>query len=263
MATEVPVFDAHARVDALGTDDLETLAFFGTAGLVTSAHDGFPGPRAEDLEAHLDAIEATVPRLRAAGITGYVALGVHPARIPWLGLDAVLARLPERLGRPEAVAVGEVGLFEGGEREEGVFGRQIDLARDLRLPLVVTLPVRHRARVLKRTLALLRDREVPPEGALLVRADAASVATIRGVGYRVALGGMEAEAIAELVARHGPEGLLLASEVGDGPSDPVALARTVDRLEAAGLSRAVVRRVARENAEGFYGVTLPARPDGD
>lgn len=257
MAGEPAIFDAHARVDALADPDLETLAYFGTAALVTSAHDGFPGARAEDLEAHLDAVEAAVPRLRAAGIAGYLALGVHPARIPWLGLDAVLAHLPERLGRPEVVAVGEVGLAEGGEREEGVLERQVDLARDLRLPLVVTLPATDRAKVLKRTLGILRDREVPPEGALLVRVDAGSVATVRGVGYRVALGGLEAEEVAELVARHGPEGLLLASEMGDGPSDPVGLARTVDRLVAAGLSRAVVRRVARENAEAFYGVRLP------
>ena len=262
MATEVPVFDAHARADALAAEES------GVARLLR--HRGPRDQRPRRLRRPEGRGPRGPPRRRGGHRPQAPGRGHRrlrgprrpPGQDPSLGLDAVLAHLPERLGRPEAVAVGEVGLFEGGEREEGVFLRQIDLARDLRLPLVVTVPGRHRAKILKRTLALLRDREVPPEGALLVRTDVGSVATIRGVGYRVALGGLEAEAIAELVARHGPEGLLLASEVGDGPSDPVHLARTVDRLETAGLSRAVVRRVARENAEAFYGVTLPARSDG-
>lgn len=257
MPTELRYLDAHARLDGAPAADLAHLAFFGAAGAVTAAHDGWAGTRAEDLAAHLDALVDDVPgRMRAAGLAPWVALGVHPAKIPWLGLEAVLAAMPARLGRPEVVAVGEVGLFAGGEREEDVFRRQIALALDLRLPLVVFVPERDRDRILRRTLTILRDAEVPGDRALLVRVDAKHVAMVRGLDYRVALGGMTAAEAAAVVARQGPEGLMLSSELGEGPSDPLLPSRTLAEMEAAGLSRPVLRRVARENAEAFFGVRL-------
>jgi predicted metal-dependent TIM-barrel fold hydrolase len=251
------ILDAHARVDAVGAQDLETLAFFGTRGLVTCAHDGWDGSRAEDLEAHLDRVAGEAPeRLKAAGIAAWAALGVHPGRLPWLGLEAVLAGLPERLGRPGVVAVGEVGLQAGGPREEEIFLRQIRLALDLRLPLVVTLPTAAKERILRRTLVLLREAEVPAHRALLLGVDARSVSTVRGLGYRVALEAMGAAEAAELVRQQGPEGLLVSSAMGDGRSDPVRASRVTEALAAASLSPAVLRRVARENAEQFYGVRV-------
>lgn len=256
MPAEARYIDAHARVDALPVAELENLAFFGTEALVSAAHDGWTGTRTEDLEAHLEALVTQTPaRLRAAGITPYLALGVHPAKIPWLGLEALLARLPALLGRPEVVAVGEVGLNAGGEREEEIFRRQIALAVELRLPLVVCVPERDRDRILRRTLAILRESDVPGEAALLVRVDARSIATIRALDYRAALGAMSAAEAAAVVTRHGPEGLLLASEMGEGTSDPILPSRILAELEAAGLSRAVIRRVARDNAVSFYGLT--------
>jgi uncharacterized protein len=259
MAADLPIFDAHARVDGVPAVDLENLAYFGVEALVSCAHDGFAGERAEDLAAHFDALVRTVARVKAAGIKGHAAVGIPPSKIPWHGLEALFARLPEWLGLPEVVAVGAVGLFEGGEREEDVLRRQIDLARQVRLPLVVSVAPRDPERHLRRTLALLREAEVPEASVLVAGADAKGVSLVRGCGFRVTLGALSAVEAAELIAREGPDGLLLSSDLGGGRSDPLVPARATAALEAAGLSRAVIRRVAFENAAAFYDVA-PGAP---
>lgn len=249
------VFDAHTRVEDTSLTDLVNLRHFGVKALVTAAHDGYRGTKADDLLRHLDRlVHETTAKVRQAGITPHVAVGIHPRRIPWLGVDAILARLPDYFDRPEVVAIGEIGLHEGGEREETVFRHQIELARGLRIPMLVHVPAREHARMLKRTLTVLREESVPGHSALLLRLPAGSVSAVRELDYRVALGSLCAEDCAGVVGRLGPEGLLLASDLGDGPADPLVPARALAEMEKASLSKAVLRRVAFGNAVSFFGV---------
>ena len=252
MPSGRPLFDAHVRLDAVPERDLENLAFFGTTAVLTTAHDLFPGEDARSLEGHLDHLTKVLPdRLRAAGLTPHVAVGVHPRKLPWHGLEAVLSRLPDYLDRHDVVAIGEVGLHAGGEREETVFLRQVELSRALRVPLVVGLGAGTRAAMLRRILTLLREAEVEPGRVLFTGAHAEAIATIRGMGHAVTLGRLLAREAAALVARHGPEGFLLSSDLGDGPSDPVRLPRMLLEMERQGLRPAVLRRLAWENAQSF------------
>jgi predicted metal-dependent TIM-barrel fold hydrolase len=178
--------------------------------------------------------------------------------VPWRGLEALLAELPDFLGRPHVAALGAVGLEEGGEREETVFGRQLELARELRLPVVVHTPWRAKERVTRRALAVLREHELEPGRVLVTRADARTVKMIRACGYAAALSlSAGSDAIGEavkLVASLGPEGLALGSGAGDGAGDLLALPRAAGRLAKAGLSPAVVRRVCGGNVARWLGV---------
>src|SRR5690349_24934068 len=100
--------------------------------------------------------------MRRAGLAAWGAVGVHPRRIPLRGLEALLADLPAALGGPGIAALGAVGLEEGGELEERVLARQLDLARELRVPALVSTPWRARERVTKRVLGLLRESGLEP-----------------------------------------------------------------------------------------------------
>jgi len=114
-----------------------------------------------DTHAHLDMLEdaaAAVERARAAGVTRiltigtndaigladahehvWAVVGVHPhqASEPF-DLDA----LRPLLAHPKAVAVGEIGLdyfrdYAPHDAQAGLFDAQLDLARDLRKPVVI------------------------------------------------------------------------------------------------------------------------------
>ncbi len=254
-------FDALLHAGGLRPRDVEDLRFFGVSGALIPSDDSVV-PAAASIRRGWDGVVASARRLRRGGLAAWAALAVHPRRIPLRGLEALLAELPDALGRPEVAALGLVGLAEGGDLEERVLLRQLELARELRLPVVVETPWRSKEPVTRRVLALLREAEVEPGRALVVGADARTVRPIRACGHLagVALsasgrgprGGIDAAV--RIVRALGPEGLVLVSDAGEGGGDLLAVPRAADRLAKDGLSEAVVRRVCGGNALAFLGV---------
>ncbi|HEX9050889.1 MAG TPA: TatD family hydrolase [Anaeromyxobacter sp.] len=258
------MFDALLRAGGLRPPEIEDLRFFGVKGALVPSDDSAVPCTADAVRRGWDEVVATVRRLRRAGLAAWAALGVHPARIPPRGLEALLAELPDALGRPEVAALGLVGLAEGGELEERVLGRQLELARELRRPVVAGTAWRRRERTTRRLLAVLRESEVEPGRVLVAGADARTVRAIRACGHLAALplsgdggqGGIDPAV--RTVRSLGAEGIVLGSDAGQSGGDLLALPRAADRLERAGLSDAVVRRVCGENALAFLGVDLEA-----
>ena len=256
-------FDGLLRAGILGARDVEDLRFFGVTGALVPSDDAILPATPAGIRRGWDGLVAVVRRLRRGGLAAFAALGVHPRRVPPRGLEALLAELPDALGRPEVAALGAVGLAEGGEHEERVLERQLELARELRLPVVVETPWRGKERTTRRVLAVLRAAELDPAKVLVAGADARTVRAIRACGYLAGLPLSAAgtrgrpdgvEAAVAIVRSLGPEGLVLASDAGLGGGDLLALPRAADRLARAGLSEAVVRRVCGANAIAFLGV---------
>jgi predicted metal-dependent TIM-barrel fold hydrolase len=251
------LFDALLHGAALRASDVEALRFFGVGGALVPSGDAFHPATAAALRDHWLATAAAARALRRRGLPAWAALGVHPRRIPRRGLEERLAELPEWLGRPEVAAIGPAGLEAGGPLEEEVFLAQARLAAELRLPLLVRTAWRERERQVRRLLALLAETEVEPARVAVLHADARTLPLIRARGHRALVtmpGRQGVDEAARLVARHGAEGILLGSEAGEGGGDPLALPRVADRLARAGLSVAVIRRVALANALAWLGL---------
>jgi hypothetical protein len=258
------MFDALLRAGGLRPPEIEDLRFFGVAGALVPSDDSAVPCTADAVRRGWEEVVAAVRRLRRGGLAAWAALGVHPARIPPRGLEALLAELPDALGRPEVAALGLVGLADGGELEERVLARQLELARELRRPIVVETSWRRRERSTRRLLAVLRESEVEPGRVLVAGADGRTVRAIRACGHLAALplSGEgprgRIEAAVRIVRSLGAEGIVLGSDAGQSGGDLLALPRAADRLEKAGLSDAVVRRVCGENALAFLGVDVSA-----
>jgi len=262
------LFDAEVHPLTLRAGDLADLRYFGVTGALAASDDAAPAATREALRRGWDALApGALRRLGRAGLAGYAAVGIHPRRIPWRGLEALLAELPDFLGRRHVLALGAIGLDEGGPREEAVFTRQLELARELRRPVVVHTPWRAKERITRRALALLREHELEPALVLVLRTDARTVKMVRACGYAAGLSlsagsGDAIEEAVRLVASLGPEGLVLGSGAGDGAGDLLALPRAAARLAKAGLSAAVVRRVCGGNALALLGLTPAALATG-
>jgi predicted metal-dependent TIM-barrel fold hydrolase len=259
------LFDVHLRPAGLTRRDLADLRFFAVAGALCPAeHPLAPVPAARMRRSWEDLSGAGRARLRRGGLGAFAALGVPPRAIPWRGLEALLAELPELLSRPGVAAIGPVGLEAGAEREEVTFARQLELARELRLPVLVHTPERDKVRRTRRALALLRESGLDPRRVLVDHADARTVRIIRAVGYGAVLSlsaarpGGAVEEAARLVRGLGPEGIALASDAGEGLGDLLALPRAADRMARLGLSEAVIRRVCGRNALEALGLASAA-----
>jgi len=251
-------FDAHLRGEGLSRRDVADLRFFGVEGALCASADATAPATAARLRKSWEELAGpTIGRLRRAGLAAFAALGIPPRSIPRRGLEALLGELPELLSQPQVVAIGPVGLEVGSEREEMAFLRQLEMARELRLPVLVHTPARaDKVRLTRRVLALLKEMEVDPRRVLVDQADARTVRIIRSVGYAAVIplsagrpgGGSAVEEAARLVRTLGPEGLVLSSDAGEGLGDLLALPRAADRMARLGLSEAVIRRVCGRNA---------------
>ena len=252
----IAYFDAHLHADGLSNEDLKSMALFGLKAALVPARDAVCDS-VKDYLAHFEGlIHLQAHRLKKLAIRPYAALGLHPARIPWHGLEEILSAIPRLAVAGRLVAIGEIGLEKGGAREEQVFERQLALARELNLPVIAYTPERDKPRLTRRLLAILRSSGVAPEMALVSHANSQTLKTIRECGFRAGLSvnprRLTAEEAAALVRSFGSEGLLICSDAGDGASDILALPHTASVLEVQGLSPVIVRRVMGENALGLF-----------
>ena len=109
-----PFVDLHLHAEGVSDADLTTLAYFGLRAAVTCSNDA-GALSAADVRRHWDGlVSLQAARLKAAGVRPLIALAVHPARIPWHGVDDLLHRLPRYFDDPRVVALGELGLQQGG-----------------------------------------------------------------------------------------------------------------------------------------------------
>jgi predicted metal-dependent TIM-barrel fold hydrolase len=253
-----PAFvDLHLHAEGISSPDLATLAFFGLKAAVTCASDAGAGS-AEELRRHWDdLVSIQAQRLKMAGIRPLVALGVHPARIPWHGVDDLLHRLARYFDDPKVVALGELGLHEGGEREEELLVRQLELAASLRRPVIVHTPAREKLARTRRLLAILKEARFDPGGALIDHVSEETFPLVRGFGCWAGLtlqpGGMEVEAASSLLYKNGAERIVLTSDIGEGPTDLLALPKAAEALREAGLSPDLCRRALLEGPFAFLG----------
>src|SRR5512141_2308545 len=123
------IFDCVLHARSLGPRAVADLRFFGVEGGLVPSDDAVPSSTGAAIRRGWDDVALAVRRLRRAGLAAWGAVGIHPRRVPLRGLEALLADLPAALGRPEVAALGAVGLEAGGELEQRVLGRQLELAR--------------------------------------------------------------------------------------------------------------------------------------
>ncbi|MBS2024640.1 MAG: TatD family hydrolase [Deltaproteobacteria bacterium] len=250
-----PFVDLHLHAEGLSDTDLSTLALFGLVAAVTCAHDT-PGPRAEDVKEHWDElVQIQVKRLSSHGIRPLVALGLHPARIPWQGTQELLHELPRYFNDPRVAALGELGFSEGTPREEEVLLAQLELARQIRKPVIIHTPAIDKLMHTRRLLSLVKESRVEAEKVLLDHNTAETLPLVRALGFWAGLtvqpGGLDAVQASAILKKHGADGVVLTSDVGDGASDLLALPRAAEALLSAGLSEALCRRALHDGPMTF------------
>lgn len=247
--------DLHLHADGITAQDLSTLAYFGLKAAVTCARDAGAGSAAELLKHWDGQVQIQTQRLKSAGIRPMVALALHPARIPWHGVDDLLHKLPHYFDDPRVVALGELGLHEGTAREEDVFSRQLVIAARLRKPVIVHTPGREKLQRTKQLLALLKDSPLEPAQVLVDHVSAETFPLVRGFGCWTGLtlqpDLFDAEAAAAVISKHGAERIVLTSDIGEGATDLLALPKAAEALREAGLSEELCRRALWEGPLDF------------
>src|SRR5690606_18445443 len=160
------MFDPHIHMTSRTTDDYQAMAAAGIAAIVEPAFwVGQPRTHVGSFEDYFLSLLGW-ERFRASqfGIKHFCTLGMNPKEANHAELaNGVLALLPEYLEKDGVVAVGEIGYDDMTEAEEKVFQRQIEMAMEAELPILIHTPHRDKKRGTERTIALVKESGIAPE----------------------------------------------------------------------------------------------------
>ena len=164
------MFDAASPRPPLRPRDLEDLRFFGVEGGLVPSDDAIAAATPAAIRAGWDEVVARGPAAPARRARRLGCARDPPAPDPAARARGAARRSPGGARRARrSRRSGRSGSTAGGELEERVLARQLELARELRLPVVVSTPWRGRERITRRVLAVLREAELDPARVLVDR----------------------------------------------------------------------------------------------
>jgi TatD DNase family protein len=182
LSPESRLIDTHCHLDMADyqADLKEVLAGASRCGVTRIITIGI------DLASSRRAVEL------AQGYEGvHAAVGIHPHDAATAD-EEVFRRLTELAAAPKVVGYGEIGLdyaknYSPKDVQLRVFARQLELAKELRLPLII-----HDRDAHEDTLRLLRDKGPFPQGGVMhcFSGDAGLARQVLDIGFYISIPGI-------------------------------------------------------------------------
>lgn len=254
------LFDPHIHMTSRTTDDYQAMSQAGIAAIVEPAFWlGQPRTHVGSFEDYFLSLVGW-ERFRASqfGIKHFCTMGMNPKEANNSALaDGVLALLPQFLEKDGVVAVGEIGYDDGTEAEDHYFRRQIELALEADLPVLIHTPHRDKKRGTERTLAVVKEMGIEP-GRVLVDHNTEETLPLTldsgcWAGHSIyPETKMDEARMVALVQRYGGERIIINSAADWGVSDPLKVPKTVAAMQDAGVDAAMVRTIAWDNPVSFF-----------
>lgn len=254
------LFDPHIHMTSRTTDDYQAMADAGIRAIVEPAFWlGQPRTHVGTFEDYFLALLGW-ERFRASqfGIAHFCTMGMNPKEANHSELaDGVLELLPRYLAKEGVVAVGEIGFDDMTAAEDRVFRRQIELALEYELPILIHTPHRDKKRGTERTVAIVKEMGVDPA---LVLVDHNNEETIRitldsgcWAGHSIYPNTkMDETRMVKLALQYGPNRLIVNSAADWGVSDPLKVPKTAAAMLAAGMSERAVETIVWDNPVAFF-----------
>jgi predicted metal-dependent TIM-barrel fold hydrolase len=254
------LFDPHIHMTSRTTDDYQAMADAGINAIVEPAFwVGQPRNHVGTFEDYFLSLLGW-ERFRASqfGIRHFCTMALNPkeANNPAVA-DGVLALLPRYLEKDGVVAVGEIGYDDQTDAEDRIFRRQVELAREYQLPILIHTPHRDKKRGTERTIALVKDMGFPPELTLIDHNNEETLPLTLESGCWAGHSiypqtKMDEGRMVTLVKRYGSDRIIVNSAADWGVSDPLKVPKTATALSQAGVSDADIETIVWHNPVRFF-----------
>jgi uncharacterized protein len=255
--------DTHAHMISRTTDDYEAMA---RAGVVAVIEPSFwLGQPRTSLGTYVDYLSTIIgfEKFRAGqfGIRHYCCIGLNPKEANNEALaEAVMEILPHFAVKESVVAIGELGYDEQTALEDKYLRAQIELAKELDLPIMIHTPHRDKKRGTLRTLDVLAEHIFPPERCVIDHNTEETVRSVLDRGFFAAFSiypqtKMGNERMTEIVRTYGPERIIVDSACDWGVSDPLAVPKTAALMAQRGIPAQTIRDVTYANGLAAYGLS--------
>jgi predicted metal-dependent TIM-barrel fold hydrolase len=199
-----------------------------------------------------------VKRAADYGIKHFCTIGLNPkeANDDRVNRD-VMAILPQWVKHPLCLAIGEIGLDSHTPKEEEYLRKQLDLAKQTGMPIMVHTPHREKFKGTKRIIDICKEVGMNPDLCLIDHNNEETIPITKDAGYWAGhtvypVTKLSPERATNILKRFGTERMMLNSSADWGPSDCLNVPKTVGELRRNGFTEEQIQRVVWDNPFNFY-----------
>ena len=253
--------DPHAHMISRTTDDYEAMAAAGVVALIEPAF--WVGQPRTWVGTYVDYLSTIVgwERFRAGqfGIRHYCTVGLNSKEANNEELaEGVMEWLPRFALKEGVVAIGEIGYDEQTSLEDRYFRAQLELAKELDLPVMIHTPHRDKKRGTSRSMDVCEEHGMDPGRVIVDHNNEETVAETLQRGYWAGFSiypstKMGNRRMVELLKRYGAERIIVDSACDWGISDPLGVPKTARLALESGVPEEAVRKACYANALAAYG----------
>lgn len=254
------IFDPHVHMTSRTTDDYEAMAEAGIVAIVEPAF--WLGQPRTTVGSFIDYFNSLLgwERFRASqfGIRHFCTLGLNPkeSNNPKLATE-VLALLPRYLDKEGVVAVGEIGFDDQTDAEEASILRQLELARDFDLPVLIHTPHRDKKQGTIRTIELVRKSGFPEQRVLIDHNNEETLPLVLQTGCWAGHTiypntKMDELRMAVLVKQYGSDRIIINSAADWGISDPLKVPKTITVMREQGIPERSIQAIVWDHPVSFF-----------
>ena len=253
--------DPHAHMISRTTDDYEAMAAAGVVAVIEPAF--WVGQPRTYVGSYVDYLSSIVgfERFRAGqfGIRHYCTIGLNSKEANNEELaEGVMEWLPRFALKEGVVAIGEIGYDEQTPLEDKYFRAQLELAKELDLPVMIHTPHRDKKRGTSRSMDVCEEHGMDPSKVIVDHNNEETVAETLQRGFWAGFTiypstKMGTARMVELLKQYGAERVIVDSACDWGISDPLGVPKTAELARENGVSEAIIRKACYENALAAYG----------
>ncbi|WP_456374158.1 TatD family hydrolase [Methanocaldococcus sp.] len=252
------MIDTHIHSDTRGLEDLELMAICLDA-VITLAHDPFEMKNVKVWEAHVEKLLINeLKRAKKVGLNLFICVGVHPRAIP-PEIDEALNKIKnEYVKYDKVVGIGEIGLEKNTKEEKEVFIKQLKLAEELNMPVVVHTPRRNKEEITKIILEEIDTLNLKNKNIVIEHCNKETTKWVLDNDYYVGLtiqpGKLTPLETVEIVKENKDfaDKILLNSDCSSNASDVLAVPRTVLKMKINNIKKDIINKVSHNNAVKIF-----------
>lgn len=266
-----PIIEPHIHMIARTTDDYMAMRANGIRVCVEPSF--WLGENRRYAGSFFDyfrlSLEFEQTRAARYGIDHWSAIGMNPKEAENRKLaDEVIDGMGEYLDHPRCVALGEIGFNNITENEEHALVRQLRMAEERKMPVVLHLPHFNKLKGIKRVLEIIEgegltreriDIDHNVEETIGLALESGCYAGMTVYPYSK----LSPERVSAMIKAHGHERVIVNGSADWGISDPLSLIKVVAQLRKDGFEESVIEAITHDTPMAFYSASPHWKPDFD
>ncbi len=252
--------DPHIHMTARTTDDYQAMAKAGIVAIIEPTFWlGQPRTSAETYKDYLSSLVGW-ERFRASqfGIKHYCTIGLNSKEANNEALaEAVMEILPLYACKEGVVAIGEIGYDDMTPAEDKYFRLQLELAKELDLPVMIHTPHRDKKSGTSRSMDVCLEHGLKPSQVIVDHNNEETAKEVLDRGFWAGFTiyphtKMGNERMVEVLRHYGCERIIVDSSADWGVSDPLAVPKTAKLMAQRGIPQDHIKAVCYQNALTAY-----------